>query len=210
MTCDGSGRLPDISPPAAHSLLFRLPRPEDAGALQPILDDPTVRKAMNWVGQHTDAGPWITVQLAMHEARGPFQGTSEFYPFVIVRPADNVLIGIAQVNIAFENRTILTGEFRSLFFSAAHRNRRHGREALSALIRWAFEDVIVEGYGQSGTLRQVLAVCNPDNTAASQLLRRHLKDDGIVDSNPDERGEVRRVHQFRLTRDQYNDPEYPR
>lgn len=196
--------MPAIPPPVASGLLFRLPTAADADALQPILDDPVVRTAMYWPGQHTAAGQWIEDQLRLHEHRGPSQVTSEFYPFLIEHPAPSAVVGVAQVIIAFDNRTVLTGELRSLFFAAGHRDQGHGSEALSALTRWAFDDVVVEAYDQRGTLKQVLAVCNPDNTAANSLLGKHLKDEGIVDSNPDQHGEVRPVRRFRLTRDQYN------
>jgi RimJ/RimL family protein N-acetyltransferase len=197
--------MPAIPQPAASSLLFRLPAPTDAAALQPILDDPVVRAAMRWPGRHTDADVWIEGQLLLHEARGPSQVTSEVYPFAIALRADSTLIGFAQVRISFENRTVLTGEFNSLFFAEDHRDQDHGSEALSALIDWTFDDVVVEGFGQRGTLRQILAVCNTDNTAAVHLLRKHLIDEGVVDSHPDEAGQVTPVHRFRVTREQYSD-----
>src|SRR5260370_9517471 len=37
----------------------------DAAALQPVLDDPIVRTAMSWPGEHTDAESWINTQLSM-------------------------------------------------------------------------------------------------------------------------------------------------
>ena len=35
------------------------------------------------------------------------------------------------------------------------------------------------------------------------MLHKHLTDDGVVDSDPDEKGKGKPVHQFRLTREQY-------
>jgi RimJ/RimL family protein N-acetyltransferase len=197
--------MPVIPQPAASSLLFRLPTSTDAAALQPILDDPVVRAAMRWPGQHTDADTWVKMQLQMYEARGPFQVTSEVYPFAIALCTDGTLVGFALVRISFEDRTVLTGELNLLFFAESHRREDHGSEALSALVDWAFDDVIVEGFGQRGSLRQVLAVCNTDNTAAVRLLRKYLIDEGVVDSNPDEQGQVTPVHRFRLTREQHSE-----
>lgn len=196
--------MTDMQPPSAERLLFRSLTPADAIALQPILDDPAVRAALGWSGQYTDADQWIRAQLLLHQARAAFQVTSLFYPFAVVSQVDGTLIGIVQVKVGMWDRIVLTGEL-TVFLASERRGQGYGSEAVEAVVRWAFDSLVIEAYGQRGTLRQVVALCDPANTTSIKMLRKQLNDGGLIDSDPDEQGNVMPVRHFYRIREKMDD-----
>jgi RimJ/RimL family protein N-acetyltransferase len=175
--------------PVDDQLLLRPLDPEDAPALEPMLNDPLTREMFGLPAETSIiARDWIASQLAWQEQNAV--RTTRF-TWAIVLPGPGAVIGW----VTLENLTLLDGGELEVCLNPGHRGRGYGPQVLNEVIRWAFEDLVptfmfANGQWTGYRLGRVTALVMPHNTASIRMMQKTLLDDhGTVlarRTNPDD------------------------
>ncbi|MFE0457780.1 GNAT family N-acetyltransferase [Kitasatospora sp. NPDC058965] len=173
----------------------------DAGVLQPMLDDPAVRAAMRWdIDQNRDAARWLTSVIQQQE----HPHYRFVYTFGVVLDDTDVLAGVVMVTIAREDEhavpPVLQAEL-SIFLAPEHRGHGHAGRALRRVREWCFDDLaVLDPFGGSAPMGEVIAACLPTNDASRSMLGRLLVPRGTVEAASRRGGGTVTALKFGLTR----------
>jgi [ribosomal protein S5]-alanine N-acetyltransferase len=131
-------------------------RADDHAALHAIAGDPEVVRWMDW-GPNTPEETGIFLTYALESDRATPRRT---WKFAVVRRADDMLIGSAELHI--ESPEHRRGTMGYLIAPAAQ-GRGYATEAAQALLDFGLT---------GGGLHRITATCDPENAASARVLEK--------------------------------------